>query len=202
MREAWFTPLPPLSFKFDFLMSVNRLSINFGKRRYFMKWLARIWIAIALVMMVGSISLVWPGEVINPPPKVASIIQNAAQKHNVSSYLVMGLIMAESGYNRNAVSKRGAKGYMQLMPKTAKSLGVTNIFDSAQNIHGGVRYFKQLLDRFDGNATYALAAYNAGKANVLRYKGVPPFKYTKLYIKRVFRYAKYYREKGGDIYYD
>jgi soluble lytic murein transglycosylase-like protein len=112
----------------------------------------------------------------------------------------MGIIMAESGYDRKAVSKRGAKGYMQLMPGTAKSLGVDDPFDSVQNIHAGVKYYKQLLDRFDGSTVLALAAYNAGKARVLRYKGVPPFKYTRLYIKRVLTYAAHY--KGGDIYYD
>lgn len=167
-----------------------------------MKWLSRIWIAIALVMVVGSISLVWPGDAINPSPKIVSIIQSAADEHDVNSYIVMGIIMAESGYNRNAVSKMGAKGYMQLMPGTAKSLGVRDLFDSVQNIRGGVKYYKQLLDRFNGNTILALAAYNAGKANVLKYNGVPPFSTTRRYINKVLKYQAYYKriQKGGVTY--
>jgi len=161
-------------------------------------WIIRVWMAVVMVLLVGSISLVWPGEVqvIDPSPKVVSIIRYAAQTHRVDSYIVMGIIMAESGYNRKAVSKRGAGGYMQLMPRTAKALGVKDVFNSVQNINGGVKYYKQLLDRFNGNTSFALAAYNAGKAKVLKYKGVPPFPKTKMYIDKVFAYAQHYRERG------
>ncbi len=116
------------------------------------------------------------------------IVLKAADRHEVDPALVQAIIMAESGYNPKAISKRGAKGLMQLMPETAKALGVKDIFDPEHNINGGVRYFKRLVDKFDGNVTLALAAYNAGTRQVKKYQGVPPFKATRFYIKKVFRY--------------
>ena len=101
--------------------------------------------------------------------------------------------MAESSYNPKAVSKAGAIGLMQLMPTTARALGVEDIFNPEQNINAGVRYFKQMLKRFHGNTALALAAYNAGSAKVRKYNGIPPYKATKSYIKKVFKYQKIYR---------
>jgi soluble lytic murein transglycosylase-like protein len=103
--------------------------------------------------------------------------------------------MAESGYNARAISKKGAKGLMQLMPATAHALGVEDAFNPKQNISGGVRYFKQLVTQFDGDVTLALAAYNAGSRNVRHYQGIPPFKATRYYIKKVFKYYQIYKNQ-------
>jgi soluble lytic murein transglycosylase-like protein len=102
--------------------------------------------------------------------------------------------MAESGYNPRAISKKGAKGLMQLMPGTAQALGVENIFNPEENISGGVRYFKQLVNKF-GDVKLALAAYNAGSKKVRHYQGVPPFKATRHYIKKVFKYYQSYKNQ-------
>ena len=113
------------------------------------------------------------------------IIATAATRYQVDPAMVKAIILAESGYNPNAVSKTGARGLMQLMPATAKELGVKNSFNPDQNIHGGVKYFKKLLIRYRGNAELALAAYNAGPRKVKEYRGIPPFKATRYYIKKV-----------------
>jgi soluble lytic murein transglycosylase-like protein len=123
------------------------------------------------------------------------IIVRAADRHNIDPALIKAIIMAESRYNPGAVSKRGAKGLMQLMPKTAKSLGVKDIFDPEHNINGGVKYFKQLLDEFGGKVRLALAAYNAGSRKVKKYRGIPPYRATRRYIKNVFTYYQYYKDK-------
>lgn len=117
-----------------------------------------------------------------------TLIAKVALEHAVDPALVKAVIMAESGYNPNAVSKRGAKGLMQLMPRTAKALGVENCLDPEQNILGGVKYLRQLLDTFEGNVTLALAAYNAGRWTVKKHRGVPPFPATRHYIKKVLKY--------------
>ena len=122
------------------------------------------------------------------------IIQRVANSYDVDPDLVRAIIMAESSYNPRAVSKRGAKGLMQLMPKTAKYLGVEDSFDPEHNIDGGVRYFKELLDQFNGNVKLALAAYNAGSRKVRKYKGIPPFEATQRYVKKVFEYHKRYKK--------
>ena len=126
-------------------------------------------------------------------PLFLSIIQEASDRYEVEPELIQAIIMAESSYNPRAVSKRGARGLMQLMPKTAKSLGVEDSFNPEHNIHGGVRYFKQLLDRFGGDTKMALAAYNAGSRKVRQYQGIPPFKATRYYIKKVFSYYNRYK---------
>ena len=125
-----------------------------------------------------------------------SIIQRAALRYEIDPNLVKAIIMAESEYNPNAISVKGAKGLMQLMPVTARSLGVDDVFNPEQNIHAGVRHFKFLLKQFDGDVKLALAAYNAGSRHVRRYKGIPPFKDTKRYLKKVYRYYEFYKEKG------
>jgi soluble lytic murein transglycosylase-like protein len=122
------------------------------------------------------------------------IVLKAAKKHKIDPAIIMAIIMAESGYNPRAVSKKGAKGLMQLMPRTAKALGVKNIFNPIDNINGGVKYFKRKLNKFKGNVKLALAAYNAGSRNVLKYRGVPPFQATKIYIKKVLKYYRLYKK--------
>jgi soluble lytic murein transglycosylase-like protein len=125
------------------------------------------------------------------------IIQTA-NHYQIDPALIKAIIMAESGYNTKAVSNRGAKGLMQLMPETAQSLGVEDIFNPHQNIAGGVQYFKQMVNRFNGDLKLALAAYNAGSRNVRNYNGVPPFKATHTYIKKVFKYYQLYKNQMGE----
>jgi soluble lytic murein transglycosylase-like protein len=123
------------------------------------------------------------------------IVIQAASRHQVDPALIKAIIMAESGYNTRAISKKGAKGLMQLMPATAQELGVEDAFNPKQNISGGVRYFKQLVNQFGGDVELALAAYNAGSRNVRHYQGIPPFKATRYYIKKVFEYYEIYKNQ-------
>jgi soluble lytic murein transglycosylase-like protein len=123
-----------------------------------------------------------------------SIIVRAAHRHQVEPAMVQAIIMAESSFNPKAVSRRGAVGLMQLMPDTAEALGVENVFDPEHNINAGVLYFKKLLKEFEGDVKLALAAYNAGSRKVKEYQGVPPFKTTQTYIKKVFEYYRHYQK--------
>lgn len=116
------------------------------------------------------------------------IFEKASQKYQVPIALLKAVAKAESDFNPNDVSSAGAMGIMQLMPETAKGLGVTDPFDPEQNIMGGAKYLADKLAMYDGNIELALAAYNAGSGNVAKYGGVPPFKETQNYIKKVLSY--------------
>jgi hypothetical protein len=122
-----------------------------------------------------------------------SLINRYALEYGVDRSLVKAVIHAESGYNPNAVSRKGAKGLMQLMPKTAEHLKVADTFDPAQNIRGGVKYLRFLLDTCKGDETLALAAYNAGLSRVAQHNGVPPFAETRNYVEKVLTYRNSYK---------
>ena len=117
--------------------------------------------------------------------RYANEIREASDRHGVNPTLVEAVIRAESSFNPWAVSRKGARGLMQLMPQTASALGVRNSFDPRQNIDGGVRHLRYLLDRYPGNVALALAAYNAGETAVDYYRGIPPYAETQQYVRRV-----------------
>lgn len=123
------------------------------------------------------------GDAPNVP--FAAQIHFAATQNGLDDRLVSSIIAAESNFNARAMSSKNAMGLMQLMPRTAADFAVRNPFDPAQNIDAGTRYLKQLLDKYRGNVTLALAAYNAGPGVVAQYRGVPPFPETHAYIRRV-----------------
>lgn len=123
------------------------------------------------------------------------IIRQYARRHGIDELLIKAIITVESCFDTKAVSRVGAEGLMQLMPKTASMLGVTDSFNAHQNISGGVRYFADMLERFDSDATLALAAYNAGPTAVTRYGGIPPYRETQGYVKKVLHYYQKYMEQ-------
>lgn len=128
------------------------------------------------------------------PKEFDPIINSCALEYGVDKTLVKAVIQAESGYNPNAVSRKGATGLMQLMPKTAQGLKVSNSFDPSENIRGGVRYLRFLLDTFKGDESLALAAYNAGLSRVAQYGGIPPYEETRNYVGKVLSYRKSFQE--------
>jgi|LSQX01.1.fsa_nt_gb Rod binding domain-containing protein len=123
------------------------------------------------------------------------IIKSASEKYNVSKELIKAVITTESAGRNNAVSSAGAKGLMQLMDGTARDLGVSNSFDPVQNIMAGTKYLSQMLSRYNGNISLALASYNAGPGNVDKYGGIPPFKETQNYVKKVEQYYNLYKNE-------
>jgi len=125
-----------------------------------------------------------------PDGPYAKLIRAAAEKHGVDENLIHRMILVESNFNPKAVSRKSALGLMQLLPETAAQYSVRNVFDPAQNIDGGTHYMKDLLERYHGDLSLALAAYNAGPQMVQRYGGIPPFPETQKYVRRVAKPVK------------
>lgn len=128
--------------------------------------------------------------------EINELISKYADKNGLDEDFVKAVINQESGFNPNATSKCGAMGLMQLMPSTAQGLGVTNAYDAEQNIEGGTKYLKGLMDRFNNDKSLALAAYNAGPNAVKKYGGIPPYAETQNYVKSVL--GKYDKLRGGN----
>lgn len=128
------------------------------------------------------------------PAAYEPIISTCAAEYGIDRHLVKAVILAESNYNPKAVSHKGAAGLMQLMPKTAQSLNVSDSFNPEENIRGGVRYLRFLLDTFKGDESLALAAYNSGLSNVAKYRGIPPFSETRKYVSKVLNFRRNYQE--------
>jgi soluble lytic murein transglycosylase-like protein len=127
--------------------------------------------------------------------RYSQIIDAAARTHGVDSALVHAVISAESGYNKSAVSRTGARGLMQLMPATAERYGVQNIMDPAENIMAGVKYLRDLMQMFQGNLELTVAAYNAGENAVMRYGRVPPYAETMGYVPKVLAFYKKFQQR-------
>jgi soluble lytic murein transglycosylase-like protein len=122
-----------------------------------------------------------------PPAGIDEAVSRIAAEHSLSPQLIHSVIKVESNYNAHAISSKGALGLMQLIPATARRFGVSDVFNPVQNIQGGTKYLRYLLDLYNGNYALALAAYNAGEAAVARYGGVPPFAETQNYVTLVRR---------------
>lgn len=133
-------------------------------------------------------------SVLNCPSSLEKYFTDAAEKYDVDVALLEAIAKAESNFSANAKSSAGAIGVMQLMPATASSLGVSNSYDARSNIMGGAKLISQLLDKYDGDISLALAAYNAGSGNVAKYGGIPPFTETQNYVKKV---TKYYEQASA-----
>jgi hypothetical protein len=127
------------------------------------------------------------------PDQYDPMIEEFSRKYGIESALVKAVIRAESGFNSHAVSRKGAKGLMQLMPQTAAQWDVMDVFNPRQNIEGGVRHLKHLLETFGNNISLSLAAYNAGKDAVIRNRSIPPYNETRNFVSEVLRYYESYK---------
>jgi hypothetical protein len=167
-------------------------------------------------LRAGEVLRVEADEIVDPEPQVGpssapgpvattgvtsrsieELIADAARKYALPISLVRAVAQAESAMNTRAVSHKGASGVMQLMPGTAKDLGVRDVFDAAENIEAGVRLLRQHLEKYDGRVAEALAAYNAGPGAVARHGGVPPYRETRGYIRKIVRDYEKAEEKSG-----
>ena len=133
----------------------------------------------------------------NSRENIENLIEKYAAKNNLDPDFIKAVVKQESGFNPDAKSKCGAMGHMQLMPQTAKGLGVVDAFDPEQNIEGGVKYLKSMLNRFNNDPKLALAAYNAGPGAVQKYGDIPPYRETQNYVKNIM--SSYEALKGGKI---
>jgi hypothetical protein len=133
--------------------------------------------------VAGSANVIPPKTL--PAPMLADVVNTASAAYHLDPDLVNSVIHAESGFNSHAVSPKGARGLMQLMPGTATQLGVNDVFDPQANVTGGSHYLRELLERYNFDLVKALAAYNAGPERVERYQGVPPFRETRAYVARI-----------------
>ncbi len=133
-----------------------------------------------------------PGSYVKDSRQYDSLISEFSKKYQVEFALIKAMIRAESGFNPTAVSRKGAKGLMQLMPDTASRLNVSNVFNPRENIEGGVRYFKYLLSLFDNDVRLSLAAYNAGENLVADIRSIPPYRETVDYVRKVLNYYQSY----------
>jgi soluble lytic murein transglycosylase-like protein len=119
------------------------------------------------------------------PPAYREVIHNRANAYRIEPSLVSAVITVESNWNSKAVSRKGAIGLMQLMPSTANEMGINDPFNPTENIEGGIKYLRYLLDRFDGDIALAIAAYNAGPRRIVTFRGIPPIRETQQYVNRV-----------------
>ncbi len=144
---------------------------------------------------LGALSSQRPGDR-SAPGAYDAMIRATARRYGVPAALVKAVVKTESNFQRHAVSRAGAQGLMQLMPQTAAELGIQNPFSPEENLHGGTRYLRTMIDRFGGDWKHALAAYNAGPGAVDQYGGIPPYRETREYVERVLHY---YRRYDGDF---
>lgn len=150
-------------------------------------------------VMMPQVDVATEFAVVPPSEAYEEIIQEAAQAFDMDPALIRAVMQTESAFHPYAVSRAGAEGLMQLMPALADEMGVSDSFDPRENIMGGVRYLKRLLDYHDGNLDLALASYNAGPGNVERYGGIPPFRETRKYVKTIKAlYARSKRSVSAD----
>jgi soluble lytic murein transglycosylase len=132
-----------------------------------------------------------------PKEELRRLISHYGSQFEVAPPLIEAVIKAESEYDPMAVSKKGARGLMQLMPATAEQLGVSNVHDPRENLRGGVRYLRKLLDQFQGDVELAVAAYNAGPGAITKYRGLPPYPETVDYVKKVRKYYDQFQERAS-----
>ena len=144
---------------------------------------------------ISNLPAITPGNSMASGTELQHAVIRAARNHRLHPALLYAVMKAESSFNPIVVSKAGAVGLMQLVPETAMRHGVRNLYDTNENVAGGARHLRYLLDRFHGNTRLALAAYNAGEGKVDRYKQIPPYRETRHYVQKVLTYYREYRKE-------